>query len=217
MKKLNFSKGSADDGRCGKKKFRISLSKTEIHSILKGENYASSSYHPSDYDRWKSQFANEYSRRQPPGSKYWSKRNFAIDYLFEWSLRLKSQQNIPRKILQLSVFLYQHCCPKPIWNILSKLRIVLSYNKTRDIIKESRDLNIAKILGWQRHESVMVIGADNCSYFNGTSLARDSNAPVFIHSVNYYERLWKSPPEVRIRDDDDIYPQEYYQNEELFR
>lgn len=48
---------------------------------------------------WFAFFANSYSRRQSLNEEYMKKRRFCIDFMFDWALRVKSQHNIPRKVL----------------------------------------------------------------------------------------------------------------------
>lgn len=196
--------------------FDIDFQNEKLDELLDGKTSTTNFYDTELFQQWKTQFANSYSRRKQSDSFYWRKRNTTLKFLFEWTLRMKSMHNMPRRIVQLSIFLFQHGCPTPIWKILSRLKLVLSIKKTKEIINELKNINIPEKLKWRRSNGVMVMGADNCSYYNGSAYVRENNPSKFLETINYYERFWLNPPTTNLDDEEDLI-QPFSSNREFLR
>ena len=194
-----------------------SFQSPSLDSLFYKDTSVSEWYATDEYKHWKQQFANSYSRLKSQDSKYWTKKNICINFMFQLSLRMKSIHNVPRMIAQLSIYLYQHGCSMPVWTALSKLKVVLSYQKTKQLLKKYKHVDIPKKLKWKRHRDLMVIGADNCSYYNGNAYQRHEKGSHFIQTINYYEIMWNTPPKLPSKKMDGLFPASYLDNELSFR
>jgi hypothetical protein len=80
-----------------------------------------------------------------------------------------------------------------LWKLLSKLKLTLSYSKTRELLQSCSKIDIPKQLSWTTDKIIGVIGADNCAYYNNHHFERDIQEVKFINTVNWYHRYLDKP------------------------
>lgn len=189
----------------------------KLEDLLEEDNIEAKFANLEDYKEWETYFSNSYSRRLKTDSSYIKKKRFCIDFMFQWSLRLKKQQNIPRKILQFSLFLYKYNCPQPIWNLLTKMKISVSKKKVKDILQRSKALILPKKLQWKESKGIIVLGMDNCAYYNNHSYIRDNTTPTFVNTINTYRRYWKNAVIATLSEESEVFYKDFAENQQQFR
>jgi len=96
------------------------------------------------------------------------------------------------------MFLLHTNCPKAIFNVLSHMRLSLSYNTTRKFYQLATQEPISSRENWSSHTTIGMVGADNMSYFTHVNAVRisDPQSPVKalnqIDTVNFWHRY--DPP-----------------------
>ena len=150
-------------------------------------------------------------------TKYWRKKDFAIRFMRNWYSRMQNMHSIPSKLIQFSFFLFYNNCPQPIWKFLSRLRISLSYGKTKQLLDSTREISIPPLLTWHQHPTILVLGADNCAYYNGNNFVRDSNISHFTNTINWYERFWNKNFDLQMAIHDEIFKCDFIDNATPFR
>src|SRR4051794_28593465 len=55
--------------------------------------------------------------------------------MFGWLARIRSQHSVPHTAAALSIFLYFTGCPHSVWNLLCRLRLVMSITWTQNLMK----------------------------------------------------------------------------------
>jgi hypothetical protein len=144
-------------------------------------------------DKWKKLFYNSYVKKMTQSRelrKYFAKKEFAILFMFDVFSRLVSQHHNSKRVMQLSFLLEAYACPQPIWDVLVRIRVAYSRPKVRSFQKQILGSPIMEAaLNWDRspYMKIGMIGIDNCAYYNGHNVVRDSQEPLFINTVNGYE------------------------------
>lgn len=141
--------------------------------------------------QWKAMFANQYNKyrlKDNMEEEYWEKRQFATKVMFSWFKRLQNSKILPVLTVKLSFFLHFYGCAKPVWKLLSKLKLTLSYEKTRSLLARAQKVDIPRLKGWSSTGVVGVVGADNCAYYNNQQYVRDASEAKFINTINWYWR-----------------------------
>lgn len=189
-------------------------------SMLLDNQQSLKSARSNENDQWKSLVANQYNSRNSKvrdNEKYWRKKQIALKFMDSWMERIKNVHETPQIIINFSLFLWYHGCSQAIWKVLSRLRVSLSYNKTKLLLQESTSITIPRKLGWMPHNTIFVVGADNCAYYNAHTYTRDNSLPLFTNTINWYRRYWDLPFERQMNMEDDTFGNDYIDNKILFR
>jgi hypothetical protein len=158
-----------------------------------------------EFQLWKVLFVNQYNKyRLKPQNKeqYWFSRESIAKVMFSWFTRMQNIRRIPILTVKLSLFLNYYGCSKPVWNLFSKLKLVLSYKKTKQMLLVAQQLDVPKLLNWTGNNTVGLIGADNCAYYNSSQYERDIAKVKFINTINWYHRFEDRSSSTEYHDDD---------------
>lgn len=194
-------------------------STASLSTLLINQNSSKNAIDNENED-WKSLVANSYNScesRIRDSDKYWRKKQIALKFMDSWMERLKNVQKTPEIITRFSLFLWYHGCTQPIWKVLSRLRLSFSYNKTKALLNQSITISVPKQLGWISHNTIFVVGADNCAYYNAHTYTRDNSLPLFTNTINWYIRYWNSQPQHQMSIEDDTFARDFIDNKESFR
>lgn len=148
------------------------------------------------FESWVVLYENQYNLyriAEPQQEEYWRLRECITKVMFSWFAHTHSQHTVPALTVQLSLFLHHFGCAKPIWKLLSRLRLTLSYTKTKQLLAVAQSLSIPPLLGWEGGRTVGMVGADNCAYYNAHTFVRDTNEPLFFNTINWYHRMEDKP------------------------
>ena len=137
--------------------------------------------------------------------------------MFSWYERMKNSHKMPPRIVKFSFFLIYYGCSQPIWKLLSRLQLSLSYEKTRQLLFDCVKVSVPKQLGWIDHQTIFVIGADNCAYYNAHTYTQDSTTSLFMNTINWYHRFWKNDFNSMLQMDDDLFSKDYIDNKLVLR
>jgi hypothetical protein len=161
-----------------------------------GYGILTSNLQPLDDDlleKWKKLFYNSYVKKLTERRElqnYFAKKEFAILFMFDWFSRMVSQHHNSKRIMQFSFLLEGYACLQPIWDVLVRIRVAYSRQKVRGFQKQMLGSPIMEAaLNWDRspYMKIGMIGIDNCAYYNGHNVVRDSQESLFINTVNGYE------------------------------
>ena len=169
----------------------VELLKTVLTTNIDGSNEFD-----EQFAEWKQLFVNQYNiycLNNKNANQYWHTRELMTHFMLGWFLRMQNDKKMPLTTVKLSFFLHYYGCTKPIWKLLSKLKLVLSYSKTRELLSACSKIDISHQLSWTTDKTIGVIGADNCAYYNNHHFERDMQEVKFINTVNWYHRYLDKP------------------------
>ena len=89
-------------------------------------------------------------------------------------------------------------------------------DKTDELLLQSTSLDLPKILNWPTYTSALVVGADNCAYYNDNIYKRDGSGSHFINTINWYVR-YPSEPLDPFPEGAEVFINDYRPNKEAFR
>ena len=107
-------------------------------------------------EQWNALFENQYNKYRLPEEnkeKYWKSRAIAMDFMFSWFVHMHCQHVKPPQIVRLSVTLFHYGVPQPVWRMLHKLKLCLSYEKTRQFMESALMQNTSALQAWLEERS----------------------------------------------------------------
>lgn len=169
-----------------------------------------------DHEQWTSLFGNQYNtyrlKDETKAMKYWNSRAAVVEFMFAWFIHIKSQHKKPLQLVRLSVVLFHYGCPQPIWRILHKLKLCLSYEKTRLFMETAGKVPVGEKLKWIREPSISIFGADNCAYYNHQNFIRDGKPTHFLSTINWYERFISETLKHHMKPEDEMFTNNFSAN-----
>ena len=126
----------------------------------------------------------------------WKSRYGTLCLIVSLALRLRSQLNCPEFTVSLSLLAYQSNIPRRFWDVLSHLRILMSYRWTEEFCIMCLQHEVP--LPFVRSKYVAVCCYDNCDYYIRHSYNTIATKSEYFHAVNWYSRhvplAWEPDP-----------------------
>jgi len=121
---------------------------------------------PNEYfeQLWKCIVSNTYTDKGNMSKDYWKVKDIQRQFFFALSQRYHSVKAIPQFIFDLSMCCEYYGCPKPLWNILARLRIVVSQEEVNNIIDQAMGDPISNWFADSTSISIAAVVGDNCFF-----------------------------------------------------